>query len=131
MVPSQEVSSFRPASLTDILPSIPKKVRLPSRLRIYKRPEFEITFHKPTRTYFVGDIVRLKGQVGSFSGVKMANTEINYTISVSSPIFYFPRRDTTIHGITRSNALREISRLLLKPRIFRPIPLSATPISMK
>ena len=26
---------------------------------------------------------------------------------------------------------REISRLLLKPRIFRPIPLSATPISMK
>ena len=31
---SQEVSSFRPASLTDILPSIPKKVRLPSRLRI-------------------------------------------------------------------------------------------------
>lgn len=33
----------------------------------YKRPEFEITFHKPTRTYFVGDIVRLEGQVGSFS----------------------------------------------------------------
>ena len=28
------VSSFQPASLTDILPSIPKKVRLPSRLRI-------------------------------------------------------------------------------------------------
>ena len=70
----------------------------------YKRPEFEITFHKPTRTYFVGDIVRLEGQVGSFSGVKMANTEINYAISVSSPIFYFPHRDTTIHGITRSNA---------------------------
>lgn len=34
----------------------------------------------------------------------MANTEINYAISVSSPIFYFPHRDTTIHGITRSNA---------------------------
>lgn len=70
----------------------------------YKRPEFEITFHKPTRTYFVGDIVRLEGQVGSFSGVKMANAEINYAISITSPIFYFPRRDTTIYGITQSNA---------------------------
>ncbi|MEI3125920.1 MAG: MG2 domain-containing protein [Odoribacter splanchnicus] len=55
----------------------------------YKRPEFEILFHEPTRTYFAGDVVWLKGQVRSFSGVKMAHTDINYTISVSSPIVYF------------------------------------------
>lgn len=70
----------------------------------YKRPEFEILLQEPTRSYFVGDIVRLEGQVKSFSGVKIANTAINYTISVSSPIYNYSHSESTIHGMTQSNA---------------------------
>ena len=68
----------------------------------YKRPEFEILFQEPTRSYFAGDVVCLKGQVKSFSGVKMAHTPINYTISVSSPIVS-PYIASTFHGTTHSN----------------------------
>ena len=82
MVPSQEVSSFQPASLTDILPSIPKKGQTTIEVADYKRPEFEILFQEPTRSYFAGDVVCLKGQVKSFSGVKWPIPHQLYHISI-------------------------------------------------
>lgn len=47
----------------------------------YKRPTFQVTFDKIDKTYSFGDKVILKGQVESFSGVKIQDANVEYFIS--------------------------------------------------
>lgn len=69
----------------------------------YKQPEFEISFTKPTRTYYMGDTVYVKGKVSSFSGVNISNTVVKYEIS--APRYYFKQSFTpkNIQGIITTN----------------------------
>lgn len=47
----------------------------------YKRPEFDITFQESQQIYYIGDTIRITGQVKSFSGISLAGQEIQYDIS--------------------------------------------------
>ncbi|MEN9919059.1 MAG: hypothetical protein RL662_1495 [Bacteroidota bacterium] len=50
----------------------------------YKRPTFQITFDKLSKSYAFGDRVTIKGHVENFSGIKVQNATLNYTIVKSS-----------------------------------------------
>lgn len=47
----------------------------------YKRPEFEITFIPSDKNYAVGDVVEVKGNANSFSGMKLTDRTVKYEIS--------------------------------------------------
>lgn len=70
----------------------------------YKRPEFEIMFSEPERTYYTGDTVYIKGKVNSFSGVAIGNTTVNYELSASSFFYRQPDSQNKIQGIIHTNA---------------------------
>lgn len=46
----------------------------------YKRPTFQVTFDKNEETYTFGDKVTLKGHAENFSGVKLQNASVAYSI---------------------------------------------------
>lgn len=46
----------------------------------YKKPTFEVVFEKPSNTYTFGDTITLKGYVKNFSGIKLQNTIVDYSI---------------------------------------------------
>ena len=46
----------------------------------YKRPTFDIKFEENTRTYNIGDMVNVQGNIRSFSGITVQNTEIEYRV---------------------------------------------------
>lgn len=50
----------------------------------YKRPTFQITFDKLTKTYAFGDKVTIIGHAENFSGIKIQNADVNYSIIKSS-----------------------------------------------
>lgn len=50
----------------------------------YKRPTFQITFDKITKTYSFGEKVTITGHAENFSGVKLQDAEVEYSISKSS-----------------------------------------------
>lgn len=51
------------------------------RVEEYKRPTFEITFDKIDETYKFGEQVTLQGKAESFSGIKLQNSEVSYSIT--------------------------------------------------
>ncbi len=53
------------------------------RVEEYKRPTFDITFAPLEGSYRVGDNVRVKGNVKSYSGVSVQDATVNYTIKRS------------------------------------------------
>lgn len=69
----------------------------------YKRPELNITFEKPQRSYYQGDTVQVRGYVKSFSGSPLANTEIEYEISSYSLLTRYNPSPNSRRGITHSN----------------------------
>jgi len=50
----------------------------------YKRPTFQITFDKIDKTYAFGDKVVLKGLAENFSGVKLQDATVEYSITKTS-----------------------------------------------
>jgi len=50
----------------------------------YKRPTFQITFDKLTKTYAFGDEVKLTGHAENFSGIKVQDALVEYNIVKSS-----------------------------------------------
>ncbi|MDR1743877.1 MAG: hypothetical protein LBR48_08710 [Dysgonamonadaceae bacterium] len=52
-----------------------------SRVEEYKRPTFEISFDKIEKTYKFGEVISVKGKAENFSGIKLQNTVVSYTIS--------------------------------------------------
>lgn len=69
----------------------------------YKRPEFEITLNKPEQNYRTGDMVSIKGNVSSFSGVKIANNTVTYNI-VPTTFYRSSNHENSIQGITSTDA---------------------------
>ncbi len=67
----------------------------------YKRPEFEIQF-KEIPKYHAGDIVRLTGQVVSYSGVKIAHAKIQFEVS-KVPFIRSFNQQASIQGVTYSD----------------------------
>lgn len=51
------------------------------RVEEYKRPTFEITFDKIDQTYKFGEKITVKGKAENFSGIKLQNTSVSYTIN--------------------------------------------------
>lgn len=47
----------------------------------YKRPTFDITFKENNKTYKFGDKVSMEGEVKSFSGIILQNTEVKYRVT--------------------------------------------------
>ncbi len=47
----------------------------------YKRPTFQVTFDKVEKTYKFGEQITLKGHAENFSGVKLQNADVNYTVT--------------------------------------------------
>lgn len=47
----------------------------------YKRPTFEIMFDKIEKTYKFGEEITLKGKAETYSGIKLQNARINYTVN--------------------------------------------------
>ncbi|MEG2276765.1 MAG: alpha-2-macroglobulin family protein [Odoribacter sp.] len=92
----------------------------------YKRPEFEITFSEPKRTYYTGDTICIKGQVNSFSGIKSAHLNIKYNITQHSFPFGSPESANTMQGIIQTNANGEFELTFKAQPILekRPSPYS-------
>ena len=51
------------------------------RVEEYKRPTFEITFDKIEKTYKFGEEITLKGKAETYSGIKLQNAVVNYTVN--------------------------------------------------
>ncbi|MFV0467399.1 MAG: alpha-2-macroglobulin family protein [Dysgonomonas sp.] len=47
----------------------------------YKRPTFQVTFDTLTSTYAFGDTVKIIGHAENFSGIKLQNATVEYTIN--------------------------------------------------
>jgi uncharacterized protein YfaS (alpha-2-macroglobulin family) len=47
----------------------------------YKRPTFEVTFDKIEKTYQFGEEISLKGKAESFSGIKLQEANVEYSIT--------------------------------------------------
>ncbi|MBP1617654.1 MAG: hypothetical protein H6Q14_1481 [Bacteroidetes bacterium] len=47
----------------------------------YKRPTFQVTFDKVDKTYKFGQQITLKGHAENFSGVKLQDADVNYTVT--------------------------------------------------
>lgn len=52
----------------------------------YKRPTFEVTFDKIDKAYTFGDKVTLVGHAENFSGIKIQNTDVEYSV-VKNPFY--------------------------------------------
>lgn len=50
----------------------------------YKRPTFQITFDKIETTYAFGDVVKLTGHADNYSGAKVQDATVEYSITKSS-----------------------------------------------
>lgn len=55
--------------------------RIGFRVEEYKRPTFEVTFNKIEKTYKFGEEITLKGKVESFSGIKLQQANVEYSIT--------------------------------------------------
>lgn len=51
------------------------------RVEEYKRPTFEVTFDKIEKTYQFGEEISLKGRAESFSGIKLQEANVEYSIT--------------------------------------------------
>lgn len=69
----------------------------------YKHPEFDITFQQPRQTFYIGDTIRINGQVKSFSGIALSNQEIRYDISSFSWARRFAPNNDVLQGITTTD----------------------------
>lgn len=68
----------------------------------YKRPTYELTLDKPEKIYKPGDTIFFVLQAKSFSGVKMGNTRINYSV----------KRYSSLSGIYESSTFSGTMQLL-------------------
>lgn len=68
----------------------------------YKRPEFEITFMSTDKDYMTGEVVQVKGNANSFSGIKLTNNPVKYEISRYS-FFRQYENDILTRGVTSLN----------------------------
>lgn len=70
----------------------------------YKRPTFQITFDKLTKTYTFGDEVRVTGHAENFSGVKLQDAMVEYNIVKSSFMRWWmpPSSETIETGTVKS-----------------------------
>ncbi|WP_255491179.1 alpha-2-macroglobulin [Dysgonomonas sp. 520] len=57
----------------------------------YKRPTFQVTFDPIKETYTFGDSAKIVGRAESFSGVKLQDATVNYTINKSTLFKWFPQ----------------------------------------
>lgn len=77
----------------------------------YKRPEFEISFDAPLKDYQSGDLIHVKGNISSFSGVRLANTPFSYRINKKTlyqeQITY--SNNTFRQGTSKTNAQGEFN----------------------
>ena len=58
-----------------------EKGRTSFRVEEYKRPTFEVTFDKIEKTYQFGEEISLKGKAESFSGIKLQEANVEYSIT--------------------------------------------------
>lgn len=54
---------------------------LPIQVEEYKRPSFEISFDSLNATYSFGDQVKISGNIKTFSGIRLADTQLTYRIT--------------------------------------------------
>lgn len=85
----------------------------------YKRPEFEIVFAKPTRSYYMGDTIQVKGKVSSFSGVSLSNTIVKYDISTQNHYYRLSTSPKNIQGVITTDLNGEFD-LTFKAESFTP-----------
>lgn len=78
------------------------------RIADYKRPEFDITFAEPEKRYYFDDLVKVKGSVGSFSGVPYSKQKVKYEISYQS-FLRWKNNTPVIQGITHTNEKGEFT----------------------
>ncbi len=60
---------------------VTKNGRVVFRVEEYKRPTFEVTFDKIEKTYKFGEEITLTGKAENYSGIKLQNANVSYTIT--------------------------------------------------
>lgn len=69
----------------------------------YKRPEFEITFAPSDPNYSIGDTIRIKGHINSFSGVNLSDNTLRYQIKGYTPYFMSTNGNVIEQGISQTD----------------------------
>lgn len=69
----------------------------------YKRPAFEITFDPQTKAYAFGDEICVTGQVKSYSGLALTNSQVSYQITLNDVIRRRETNKSMQNGILTTN----------------------------
>ncbi|WP_299257973.1 alpha-2-macroglobulin family protein [uncultured Aquimarina sp.] len=70
----------------------------------YKRPRFEITFDKITKTYTLNDSIKVKGTAKAFLGSAISKVPVNYTITRETNYqLPFDQEEKVVTGNTSTN----------------------------
>lgn len=76
------------------------------RVEEYKRPTFEIVFNKIDKAYTFGDLATISGYVQNFSGIKLQNTIVEYSIT-KKPLYRWWNNNSSEnidYGIVKTDA---------------------------
>lgn len=72
--------------------------RVKIRIEEYKRPKFEITIDPQQTAYAFGDTITITGHIKTFSGIKLENTDITYSINRQARLEYRRGSQDIIRG---------------------------------